>query len=199
MATITTEQIKELRDKTGVSVMQCKKALEEANGDSEKALVILRKVSKQIAEKKSDRVFGAGTVGSYVHSNGVIGALVELVCETDFVSGNADFKTLARDIAMHITASRPEFLKAGDVPAEATKAATAVFEKEAADAGKPEKMRAGIVEGKLKAYLKEKILLEQEFVKNPDVTIAGLIDSAIQKFGEKIEISRFACFSVLGK
>ncbi len=199
MAAITTSQIKELRDKTGVSVMQCKKALEEAGGDMEKAIVILRKVSKQIAEKKADRQFGAGTIGSYVHGNGQIGAMVELLAETDFVSKNDDFKTLARDLAMHVTASRPEFLKAADVPAEATAAARAVFEKEAVEAGKPEAMRANIVEGKLKAYLKEKILLEQEFIKNPDMTIAGLIDSAIQKFGEKIEIARFSCFSVLGK
>ncbi len=197
MAVISTEQIKELRDKTGVSVMQCKKALEEAGGDLEKAIVILRKVSKQIAEKKADREFGAGTIGSYIHNNGQVGAMVELRAETDFVSGNEEFKTLARDVAMHIAALRPEFLAAADVPAEATTAARAVFEKEVAD--KPEHMRAGIVEGKLKAYLKEKILLEQPFIKNPEVTIAGLVDSAIQKFGEKIEIARFACFSVLGK
>ncbi len=197
MAAITTEQIKKLRDTTGVSVMQCKKALEEAGGDSEKAIVILRKVSKQIAEKKADREFGAGTIGAYIHNTNQVGAMVELLAETDFVSGNEAFKTLARDIAMHIAASRPEFLKADDVSPEATTAARAVFEKEAAD--KPEKMRASIVEGKLKAYLKEKILLEQAFIKNPDVTIAGLIDSAIQKFGEKIEIARFVCFSVLGK
>lgn len=197
MTAITTEQIKALRDKTGVSVMQCKKALEEAGGDLEKAIVILRKVSKQIAEKKADREFGAGTIGSYVHNNNQVGAMVELVTETDFVSGNEEFKTLARDIAMHIAASRPEFLKAGDVPVEATAAARAVFEKEVSD--KPEKMRDSIVEGKLKAYLKEKILLEQTFIKNSDITIAGLIDSAIQKFGEKIEIAHFVCFSVLGK
>lgn len=197
MAAISTEQIKELRDKTGVSVMQCKKALEEAGGDLEKAIVILRKVSKQIAEKKADREFGAGTIGSYIHNNSQVGAMVELLAETDFVSGNEAFKTLARDVAMHIAALRPEFLTAAHVPAEATIAARAVFEKEVVD--KPEHMREGIIEGKLKAYLKEKILLEQSFIKNPEVTIAGLIDSAIQKFGEKIEIARFVCFSVLGK
>jgi len=196
---ITTEQIKELRDRTGVSVMQCKKSLEEAGGDTEKAVVILRKISSQVAGKKADRVFHAGFIGSYVHSNGLIGSMVELLTETDFVAGNADFKALARDIAMHVAATRPEFLKASDVSAEATKAANEVFEKEFADSGKPEKMRAGIVDGKMKAYLKEKILLEQPFIKNPDITIAGLVDSAIQKFGEKIEVARFSYVSVLGK
>ncbi len=112
---VTTEQIKDLRDKTGVSVMQCKKALEEAEGDMDKALVILQKKSKDIASKKSDRTFGAGVVASYVHSSQTVGAMVELVCETDFVSKNDEFKALARDIAMHITAANPEFLKKEDI------------------------------------------------------------------------------------
>ena len=108
---ITTEQIKELRDATGVSVMQCKKALEEASGDMEKAKIILRKISKQSADKKAGRSLGAGTVASYIHSNGTVGAMVELLCETDFVARNEDFKTLARDITMHITAMDPENLE----------------------------------------------------------------------------------------
>jgi elongation factor Ts len=195
---ITTEQIKELRDRTGVSVMQCKKALEEAAGDMEKAIIILRKISKAVADKKSDRVFGAGIVQSYIHSNGAVGALVELVCETDFVSKNEDFKALARDIAMHATASGAEYLKASEIPEDAKQVATAVFEKEV-DASKPENIKAQILEGKLKTYFKEKTLLEQDFIKNPEVTIQGLLDSGIQKFGEKIEIARFARFSVLGK
>jgi elongation factor Ts len=194
---ITTEQIKELRDKTGVSVMQCKKALEEAGGDLEKALVILRKISKTVADKKADRVFGAGTIGSYVHTTGTVGALVELVCETDFVSGNADFKTLARDIAMHAAASVPQYLKTSEIKEEDKTAAKEVFAKEVE--GKPENIKAQILEGKLNAYFKEKILLEQNFIKNPDITIQGLIDSAIQKFGEKIEIARFVRFGVLEK
>jgi elongation factor Ts len=194
---ITTEQIKELRDRTGVSVMQCKKALEEAGGDMEKALVLLRKISKDIATKKADRAFGAGVVQSYVHSNGMVGAMVELVCETDFVSKNEEFKTLARDIAMHITASHPEFMRATEVTDDAKKAATEVFEKEVA--GKPANIKAQILEGKLKAYFKDKILLEQDFIKNPETTIAGLIDSAMQKFGEKIDVARFVRFGVLEK
>jgi elongation factor Ts len=194
---ITTEQIKALRDKTGVSVMQCKKALEEAGGDMEKALVILRKHSKAAADKKADRVFGAGVVQAYVHSNSTVGALVELVCETDFVANNDDFKALARDIAMHATASGAEYLKATDIPAEAKVAATEVFKGEVE--GKPENIKAQILEGKLKAYFGEKTLLDQSFIKNPEVTIQGLIDSAIQKFGEKIEVARFVRFSVLSK
>lgn len=194
---ITTEQIKELRDKTGVSVMQCKKALEEAGGDFEKALVILKKHSKDIASKKADRSFGAGIVQSYVHSNGTIGALVELVCETDFVSKNEEFKNLARDIAMHITASNPVYLRIEDVKDEDKRAAQEVFAKEVE--GKPENIKAQILDGKLKAYFKDKILLEQDYIKNPDITIAGLIDQAIQKFGEKTDVARFVRFSVLDK
>lgn len=191
------EHIKALRDQTGVSVMQCKKALEEAGGDMEKALVILRKKSKDIASKKSDRTFGAGTIASYIHTTGTIGSLVELVCETDFVSKNEEFKALARDIAMQVAAAQPEFLKTDDISADAKKAATEVFEEEVK--GKPENIKTQILDGKLKAYFKERILLEQDFIKNPDVTIQGLIDSAIQKFGEKIEVARFARFGVLEK
>lgn len=194
---VTTEQIKELREKTGVSVMQCKKALEEAGGDMDKAAVILRKISKDIAGKKSDRVFHSGVIASYIHNSAKVGAMVELVCETDFVSKNEDFKAIARDIAMHITATNPQFMKSSDITEADTVAAKAVFEAEVE--GKPEAMKAQILEGKLKAYFKDKVLLEQDFVKNPEMTIAGLVDSAIQKFGEKTEIVRFVRFSVLEK
>jgi len=194
---IGAEQIKELRDRTGVSVMQCKKALEEAGGDMEKALVILRKNSKSIAEKKADRVFGSGAIASYVHTTGTVGVLVELVCETDFVSKNDEFKALARDIAMQAAATNPEYLKADEIPAEVKKNASEVFEQEVK--GKPEQVRVQIIDGKMKSYFKERILLEQDFIKNPEVTVGGLIDAAIQKFGEKIEIARFVRYSVLGK
>ena len=192
---ITTEQIKELRDQTGVSVMQCKKALEEAGGDREKALVILRKLSSGAAAKKADRTFGAGVIQAYIHANGSVGAMVELNCETDFVSGNEEFKTLARDIAMHITATNPKFVRREDVTKADQKAARAVFEEEAKD--KPEAMREKIVEGKLKTYLAEMVLLEQPFIKNPEITIQGLIDAAIQKFGEKTAVGRFNRFKIL--
>ena len=190
----TTEQIKALRDLTGISVMQCKKALEEAKGDVEKALIILRKKGAEIAAKKSYRTFGAGAVASYIHGNGTIGAMVELSAETDFVSGNEAFRSLAYDIAMHVAASAPEFLKNEDITMEKRQVALQVFEKEVLD--KPENLREKILEGKLASYFKDKILLEQPFIKNPDLTIRQVIESAIQKFGEKIEVARFVRFKV---
>lgn len=161
---ITTEQIKELRDTTGISVMQCKKALEEAGGDIKKALVILQKKSGEISAKKGDRTFRAGTVTAYVHSTGNVATMVELLCETDFVSGNEEFKTLARDIAMHITASNPKFLKKEDMT---------------------------------EPCLDDMVLMNQPFIKNPELTIEALIQKAVQKFGEKIAVARFKRFKVL--
>jgi elongation factor Ts len=195
MSIITTEQVKELRDSTGISVMQCKKALEEANGDMEKAKVILRKKSGELAAKKGDRTFKAGTVQSYAHSTGRVATLVELLCETDFVSGNDEFKALARDIAMHITASNPKFLKKEDITEEARNTAKEVFMKEVE--GKPKEMQDKILDGKLATYFGEMVLLNQPFIKNPEVTIEGLIQAAVQKFGEKIEVGRFVRFAVL--
>ncbi|MDE2041246.1 MAG: elongation factor Ts [Patescibacteria group bacterium] len=192
---ISTDQVKELRDMTGVSVMQCKKALEEAGGDKEKALVILRKKSGEISAKKGDRTFRAGTIQSYIHSNGTIGAMVELDCETDFVANNEEFKALARDIAMHVTATNPKFLKKDDVTAADAKAAREVFEAEVK--GKPEAVRKTILDGKLNAYFSEMVLLDQAFIKEPDLTIQGLIDRAIQKFGEKMAIAKFIRFKIL--
>ncbi|OHA42776.1 MAG: elongation factor Ts [Candidatus Taylorbacteria bacterium RIFCSPLOWO2_12_FULL_43_20] len=194
---ITTLQIKELRDETGISVMQCKKALEEAGGDKEKALIILRKKSGEAAMKKSDRALGAGVISSYIHGKGTIGAMVELSCETDFVANNDEFKALAYDIAMHVAATNPEFLKYDDIGANAMEKAKEVFEKELA--GKPESMREKIMEGKLKSYFSERVLINQPFIKNPDATIGSLVESAIQKFGEKMEITRFVRFSILNK
>ncbi len=194
---ITTEQIKELRDSTGISVMQCKKALEEAQGDMEKALVILRKKGADIANKKSDRTLGAGIIASYVHSNGLVGSIVELSCETDFVAKNQEFKTLAYDLAMHVAASNPTYLKPQDITEEAKAKAREVFAKEIV--GKPAAMQEKIMEGKLQSYFGEATLLDQSFIKNPDLTVQGLIQSAIQKFGEKIEVSRFVRFGVLEK
>src|SRR4051812_12228574 len=133
---ITTELVKKLRDMTGVSVMQCKKALDEAKGDIEKAVIILQKKSGELAAKKADRTFGAGTVAAYVHSTGRVATMVELVCETDFVSNNDEFKTLARDIAMHVAASNPAFLKREDISEDARKKAAEVFAEEVKD--KPE-------------------------------------------------------------
>ena len=194
---ITTEQIKELRDKTGVSIMQCKKALEEAEGNMDKAIIILRKKGSDIASKKSDRLLGSGRIASYVHGNGTVGSLVELWSETDFVSKNDEFYALAYDIAMQVAATNPSYLKMDDVTEEEKKRALEVFEKEVV--GKPEDMKEKILKGKLDSYLADKILLEQSFIKDGNMKIKDLIESAIQKFGEKIEVGRFARFSVLEK
>lgn len=191
---ITTDIIKSLRDETGVSVMQCKKALEEAGGDVEKAKVLLRKQSAAIASKKADRELGAGVAAAYTHAGGSVVGAVVLACETDFVSKNEEFGKLAYDIAMHVAAMNPQFLSKNDVKEEDIRAAREVFEKEAANV--PEAARAKALEGKLNAYVNEKILLEQPFVKDASITIRGLIDSAIQKFGEKIEVTRFERLTV---
>jgi elongation factor Ts len=191
---ITTDIIKSLRDETGVSVMQCKKALEEAGGDVEKAKVILRKASAAIAAKKSDRALGAGVAAAYTHMGGaVIGAIV-LSCETDFVSKNEEFPKLAYDIAMHVAAMNPQFRTKDEVKETDIAAARSVFEEEAKD--RPEEMRAKIVEGKIDAFLRDKILLEQSFVKDGNKTIKQLIEEATQKFGEKIEVTQMVRLAV---
>lgn len=191
---LTTERIKELRDQTGISIMQCKKALEEAKGDFEQAIVILRKQGAVAAEKKAGRTLGAGAIAAYIHGNGGVGAMVELSCETDFVSKNEEFKALAYDIAMQVAATSPEFLKSEDITESAKVAATAVFEKEVL--GKPKELRDKIMTGKLEAYFAEKVLVNQPFIKNPELKISTLIQNAVQKFGEKIELARFVRFSV---
>lgn len=190
----TTEEIKALRDETGVSVMQCKKALEEAGGDVEKAKVILRKISASIASSKADRTLGAGVAAAYTHAGGSVVGAVVLACETDFVSKNQEFGKLAYDIAMHVAAMNPQFRSREDVTEQDLKAARAVFEGEASKV--PETVRTKVVEGKVDSYLKERVLLEQPFVKDPTITVRGLLDSAIQKFGEKVEIVRFERLSV---
>jgi elongation factor Ts len=194
MAEITTETIKALRDQTGVSVMQCKKALEEAGGDTEKALVILRKKSSEIAAKKGDRALGSGAVATYVHSTGTIAAMVLLSSETDFVSKNEEFRKLAYDIAMHIAASNPQFLSKNDIDDKSKETASSVFAEEIKN--KPKDLQEKILAGKLADYFKDRVLLDQPYIKNPDITIQGLIDAAVQKFGERIEVSKFVRFSV---
>lgn len=191
---ITTDQIKKLRDMTGVSVMQCKNALEEAEGDMDKAKIILQKQSAKVASKKADRNLGSGTISSYIHGGGTVGSIVEVRCETDFVARNEGFQAFARDIAMHITASTPEFIKMDDVNDDIKNKAKEVFEKEVEN--KPDNIKEQIIEGKMKVYFKEKILLEQDFIKDPSKTISDLVQEAIQKFGEKVEITRMARFGV---
>ncbi len=191
---ITSAQIKELRDKTGISVMQCKKALEEADGDMEKAVIILKKKRSEAADKKSDRELGAGAVGSYLHNTNEVAALVLLACETDFVSKNDEFVVLARDIAMQVAATNPPFISRDQVPAEVIEKAKQVFGTEVE--GKPAEMQAKILEGKLSSYFKEQILLEQPFIKNPDTTIGEMITGAVQKFGENVSVVKITRFSV---
>jgi len=190
----TTEEIKALRDETGVSVMQCKKALEEAGGDVEKAKVILRKASAAIAAKKADRELGAGIAAAYTHAGGAVVAAIVLACETDFVSKNPEFPKLAYDIAMHIAAMNPQFIRREDVKDSDIAAAKSVFTEEAKD--KPADMQAKIITGKLDAFLAEKILLDQPFIKDSSKTIRQLIEEATQKFGEKIDVTRMERLSV---
>lgn len=191
---ITSAAIKELRDQTGISVMQCKKALEEAGGDKEKALIILKQKRKEAADKKSDRELGAGTVGVYTHNTGEVAAMVLLASETDFVSKNAEFVALAKDIAMHVAAQNPKFISRAEVGEEAIAKAREVFVEDIKD--KPAEMQEKIMEGKLSSYFKEQILLEQPFIKNPDTTIGEMVDGAVQKFGENVSIVEFKRLSV---
>jgi len=188
---ITSQMIKALRDQTGISVMQCKKALEEANGDAEKALIILKKKRSEAADKKSDREIGAGAVGVYVHNTNEVAALVKLGCETDFVAKNEEFVKLANDIAMHVAAMSPKYISRDELDASAIEKAKEVFAGEVAD--KPAEMQEKIMEGKLNSYFKDQILLEQPFVKNPETTITEMVAGGVQKFGENVtvvEISR---------
>lgn len=191
---ITSAQLKELREKTGISVMQCKRALEEAGGDMDKAVIILKKKRSEAAEKKSDRTLGAGAVGAYVHNTNEVAALVLLACETDFVSKNEEFIALAKDIAMHVAASDPKYISRDELPADAIEKAKEVFTPELE--GKPEDMKEKIMEGKLSAYFKDQILSEQDFIKNPDTTIGEMVTGAVQKFGENVSIAQISRVSV---
>ena len=191
---ITSAQIKELRDETGISVMQCKKALEEAGGDTEKARIILKKKRSEAAEKKSDRALGAGTVGVYTHNTNEVAAMVKLACETDFVSKNEEFLELARDIAMHVAAMSPKYVSRDQVDETAITKAKEVFTEEVQD--KPADMQEKILEGKLASYFKDQILLEQPFVKNPDTTVGEMVTGAVQKFGENVTIAQVSRLSV---
>ncbi|HEY0979711.1 MAG TPA: elongation factor Ts [Candidatus Paceibacterota bacterium] len=189
---ISLDTVKILRDKTGVSIMQCRKALEEAEGDMDKAEVILKKRSGAAADKKADRELGAGAIGTYVH-DGVVGAMVLLSSETDFVSKNEEFGELARAIAMHVAAVNPAYLSSEEISEDARKAALAVFTEEVKD--KPADMQEKILEGKMASYFKDQVLLEQPFIRDESKTIRDLLNEATQKFGERVEISRFARFS----
>ncbi|MCA9357593.1 elongation factor Ts [Candidatus Nomurabacteria bacterium] len=191
---ITSAQLKELREKTGISVMQCKTALTEAGGDMEKAIIILKKKRSEAADKKSDRTLGAGAVGVYLHNTNEVAAMVMLACETDFVSKNEEFVALAKDIAMHVAATDPRYVSKDQLPAESIEKAKEVFAAEVE--GKPAEMQEKIMAGKLASYFKDQILMEQDFIKNPDQTIGEMVTGAVQKFGENVSIAQFSRMSL---
>lgn len=193
---ITALQIQELRQKTGASMMDCKKALEEAGGNQEEAVNLLRKKGASIAEKKGSRETNAGVVETYIHPNKRLGVLLELRCETDFVAQNKDFLNLAHDLAMHIAAMGPKYVGPENVPQEVIDEEKAIFMAQVADIDKPANIKEGIIDGKLKKRLSEICLVEQVFIKNPDQTIKELITEHIAKIGENITVSRFVRYEL---
>ena len=191
---ITSAQLKELRDATGISVMQCKKALEEAGGDMDKARIILQKKGGEAAAKKSDREFGSGVVGAYIHNTHQVAAMVTLSCETDFVAKNEEFVAIANDIAMHVAAQAPLAITRDEVSEEELQKVREVFMEELGD--KPEDMREKILAGKMDAYYKDRVLMEQAFIKDPEKTIADLVQGAVQKFGENAAVTEIKRMSI---
>lgn len=184
---ISLDEIKKLKELTGVGLSDAKSALVEAEGDFDKALEAMRKKGLTKAEKRGEREAREGIIDSYVHS-GRIGVLVEVNCETDFVARTDDFKALVHDIALHVSASAPQYISSEDIPADIREAKQAEFTEKVISEGKPENIAAQIVEGQLKKYFAEKVLLEQPFVKNPDITVGDLIKESISKLGENIVV-----------
>lgn len=193
---ISSEQVKQLRMDTGASVMDCNHALQEAEGDFTKALEILKRKGAQIAEKKSERLTKQGLVESYIHTNGKVGVLVDVRCETDFVARNSEFKQLIHDLALHIAAMRPSYVSREEISAEILENERRVYREECVGMGKKEEILNEIVEGKLKKYLEMVCLLDQPFVKNPDSTISELVKTYIAKLGENIRIARFVRYEI---
>ncbi len=194
MAGITAAMVKELRERTGAGMMDCKKALQETNGDMDKAVDYLREKGLAAAAKKSGRIAAEGVVESYIHMGGRIGVLVEVNCETDFVAKTDEFKTFAKDIAMHIAAARPEYVQREEIPEEVLEHERGLYRQIALNEGKPEHIIDKIVEGRIDRFCKEVCLLEQPYVKDPDITVGELITSMIAKIGENISVRRFARF-----
>lgn len=190
------EQIKSLRERTGTGIADIKKALEEANGDEEKAIRILREHGAAKAVKKTDREAKEGFIGSYIHTNGKVGSLVTLYCETDFVARNEDFKALARDIAMHVAAMDPSVVRPEDVPAETVSKERETWTEEIRREEKAEAITEKILIGKEKKFREERALLTQSFVKDPELTIGSLIAENVQKMGENIQIGSFVRFEI---
>jgi len=193
---ISAAQVKELREKTGAPMMDCKQALTEAKGDLEQAVILLRKRGVSMAAKKSARVTSEGAVESYIHAGGKIGVLVEVNCESDFVARTEDFKELVHDIAMHIAASDPKFVRKEDVTPEAYEREKDIYRAQAASTGKPPQVVEKIVEGKMGKFYEEVCLYEQPFIKDQTISIAQLIAGKITKLGENIAVRRFARFKV---
>ena len=193
---VTAQMVKQLRERTGAPMMDCKAALADAQGDMEKAVDGLRKKGLAAAAKKAGRVTAEGAVGSYIHAGGKIGVLVEVNCETDFVARTDDFKTLVHDIAMHIAASDPKFVRKEDVTPEAYEREKDIYRAQAKATGKPEHVAEKIVEGKMAKFYEEVCLYDQPFIKDQTVSVSQLIASKIGKLGENISVRRFARFKV---
>jgi elongation factor Ts len=193
---ITAEQVKQLRDKTGAGMMDCKSALTEAGGDSEKAVEILRKKGLASAAKRAGRATKDGVIGHYIHMGGKVGVIVEVNCETDFVARTDDFQTLARELAMHIAAAAPTYVKREDVPADALEREKEIYRAQFAGSGKPANVVEKIVEGKLESYFAQVCLMDQPSVRDQAVTIKQMVANAAAKTGENVTISRFARFKL---
>src|SRR5262245_39628998 len=196
MATITADQVKQLRDKTGAGMMECKAALTEASGDQEKAVELLRKKGLASAAKRAGRATSNGVVGSYIHMGGKVGVLVEVNCETDFVARTEDFQTLVKELSLHIAAADPKYVRREDVPADVLEKEREIYRSQFADSGKPANVIEKIVDGKLGSFYSQTVLVDQPSVRDPNVSIAQMIAQASAKTGENITVSRFARFKV---
>ncbi|RJX16653.1 MAG: translation elongation factor Ts [Ammonifex sp.] len=196
MVEISAKLVKELRDKTGVGMMDCKKALAETGGDMEKAVIYLREKGLAEAAKRSGRVASEGLVSAYIHPGNRIGVLVEVNCETDFVAKTEDFKNLVHDLALQIAASRPQYISQDDVPAEVITQEKEILRVQALNEGKPEKVVEKMVEGRLQKFFKDACLLEQPFVKNPDVTVQNVLHEVVARVGENIVVRRFSRYEL---
>ncbi len=196
MAEITAKMVKELRDKTGAGMMDCKKALQATGGDMDKAIEKLREMGLASARKRASRIANQGKIGSYIHANGALGVLVEINCETDFVANTDEFNALLKDIAMQIAASNPLYVNREDIPDEVVEKEKEFHRNQLKKEGKPEHVIERIVEGKLKKYFEEVCLLEQDFIKDTSVKVKDIIDSAIAKLGENIVVRRFVRFKL---
>jgi elongation factor Ts len=189
---VSATAVKELREKTGAGFMDCKKALAETGGDLEKAVDYLRQKGLAAAAKKADRVATDGAVGAYVHPGGKIGVLVEINCETDFVARTAEFQALLKDIAMQVAAANPRFVRREEMPGDELEKEKSIYRQQALETGKPEKVIDKIVEGKIERFYSETCLLEQAFIKDPDKKVSDIVNEAVARLGENIQIRRFA-------